>query len=289
MLESTRGCNVVIVGYRIYFATTACHISFRLWLTFLSALFLVQSPSLRAEDPDVQKGLAIAIEADKRDAGFGNTTANLTMLMKTSTADVISREMRQMVLEVEGDGDKMIMVFDRPRDLKGTAILTFTHKVKSDEQWLYLPALKRVKKISSADKSGPFMGSEFAYEDLSSQEVERYRYRYLREELLNDELCYVVERIPMDKKSGYTRQLTWFDQQEYRLQRVDYYDRKNELLKTMTTAGYRQYLDRYWRPGEMAMTNHQTGKSTTLKFRDYRFQTNLSTSDFNRSALPGLR
>jgi len=211
------------------------------------------------------------------------------MLMMTAAAEGISREMRQMALEVEGDGDKMIMVFDRPRDLKGTAILTFTHKVDPDEQWLYLPALKRVKRISSADKSGPFMGSEFAYEDLSSQEVEKYHYKYLRDELLNGEVCYVVERIPKDKKSGYARQVTWIDQQEYRIQRVDYYDRKSELLKTMTAAGYTQYLDHYWRPGEMTMTNHQTGKATTLNFKDYRFRTGLRDSDFSRNALSAIR
>ena len=116
------------------------------------------------------------------------------MLIENSVGELSRREMRQMSLEVPTDGDKNIMVFDRPRDLKGTAILTFTHKTTPDEQWLYLPALKRVKRISSADKSGPFMGSEFAYEDLSSQEVEKYVYRYLRDESLEGELCFVVER-----------------------------------------------------------------------------------------------
>lgn len=251
-------------------------------------LYLACSPVVFAES-DVEKGLAIAIESDRRDNGFGDTTVDLTMLIASSPDSVTSREMRQMVLEVADDGDKSIMVFDRPRDLKGTAILTFTHKSDVDEQWLYLPALKRVKRISSADKSGPFMGSEFAYEDLSSQEVEKYSYKYLRDEDIDGELCFVVERIPTDKNSGYTRQITWVDQSQYRLQRVDYYDRKNALLKSMAPANYRQYMDRYWRPGEMIMTNHQTGKSTTLKFRDYQFRTGLQDSDFSPSAISRIR
>jgi outer membrane lipoprotein-sorting protein len=236
-----------------------------------------------------EKGLAIALEADRRETGFGDSTANLTMLMEISSSVQIQREMRQLTLEVDEDGDKVIMVFDRPRDIKGTAILTFSHKVSNDDQWLYLPALKRVKRISAADKSGPFMGSEFAYEDLSSDEVEKYNYRYLKDEELEGELFFVVERIPVNTKSGYTRQVTWVDQNEYRLRRVDYYDRKGDLLKTMVLVDYQQYLNKYWRADQMTMTNHQTGKSTTLKFDNYQFQTGLTELDFSRGALSRIR
>ncbi|MEZ5502002.1 MAG: outer membrane lipoprotein-sorting protein [Halioglobus sp.] len=265
-----------------------CMPVFQLRLGVVLCLLLGHAPASLAE-ADVEKGLGIAIEADRRDSGFGDSSVDLTMLIAASTDDVISREMRQMSMEVNGDGDKSIMVFDRPRDLKGTAILTFTHKTDADEQWLYLPALKRVKRISSADKSGPFMGSEFAYEDLSSQEIEKYRYRYLRDETIDGELCFVVERIPLDENSGYTRQITWVDQREYRLQRVDYYDRKDTLLKTMRASGYQQYLDQYWRPDELVMSNHQTGKSTTLKFKNYRFRTGLQDPDFTPSAISRIR
>ncbi len=260
------------------------------YLPVLAALVLslFYHPAVLA-DADVEKGMAIAIEADRRDSGFGDSTVDLTMLIASASGDIVTREMRQMVLEVANDGDKSIMVFDRPRDLKGTAILTFTHKSGDDEQWLYLPALKRVKRISSADKSGPFMGSEFAYEDLSSQEVEKYRYRYLRDDAIDGTPCFVVERVPVDKNSGYTRQLTWVDQDEYRLQRVDYYDRKDSLLKSMRPVGYQQYLDRYWRPSEMVMSNHQTGKSTTLKFGNYQFRTGARDADFTPSAIARIR
>ena len=255
----------------------------------LALLFFPLLAAVALAESDADKGLAIAVEADRRDSGFGDATVDLTMLIASSPDSITSREMRQMVLEVTGDGDKSIMVFDRPRDLKGTAILTFTHKSDPDEQWLYLPALKRVKRISSADKSGPFMGSEFAYEDLSSQEVEKYSYKFLREESINGEQCFVVERTPNDKNSGYARQVTWVDQSEYRLQRVDYYDRKNTLLKSMVAVAYQQYLDRYWRPAELIMTNHQTGKSTTLKFRNYQFRNGLQEADFSPSAISRVR
>lgn len=262
--------------------------NFRFWCVIALVMCMANSPASFAES-DVEKGMRIAVEADRRNNEFGDSTVDLTMLIASSQDAYISREMRQMTLEVAGDGDKSIMVFDRPRDLKGTAILTFSHKTDADEQWLYLPALKRVKRISSTDKSGPFMGSEFAFEDLSSQEVEKYSYKYLRDETVDGEPAYVVERIPADKYSGYSRQVTWVDQQEYRLLRVDYYDRKDALLKTMVAADYQKYLDRYWRPATLTMTNHQTGKSTTLKFENYQFRTELQDSDFTPNAISRIR
>lgn len=261
---------------------------FLLWCVFTLVNCAIYSPPSVAES-DVEKGMRIAVESERRNDNFGDSIVDLTMLIASSPGNYISREMRQMNLEVAGDGDKSIMVFDRPRDLKGTAILTFSHKTEADEQWLYLPALKRVKRISSADKSGPFMGSEFAFEDLSSQEVEKYSYKYLRDESTNGELSYVVERIPVDKYSGYSRQVTWVDQAEYRLQRVDYYDRKDTLLKTMVAADYQKYLNQFWRPGTLTMSNHQTGKSTTLKFDNYQFRTGLQDSDFSPSAISRVR
>ncbi len=255
----------------------------------LALLFhlLLSGPVVAAEDA-AARGLAVAREADARDNGFGNSTADLTMVLYNRAGEEIRRTMRQRTLEIADDGDHSVLVFDRPRDLKGTAILTHTHRVGNDDQWLYLPALDRVKRISASDKSGPFMGSEFAYEDLASQEVEKYRYRYLGEDTLTEK-CHMVERVPVNPRSGYSRQVAWYDQEHYRLLRVDYYDRKNELLKTMELSGYHVYLDQYWRPDEMFMTNHQTGKQTLLEFSNYRFRAGLTSRDFERQALARSR
>ena len=133
------------------------------------------------------------------------------------------------------------------------------------------------------------MGSEFAYEDLSSQEVEKYTYKYLRDEEYEGMDCFVVERYPEDKNSGYTRQVVWLDKPEYRPQKIEFYDRKNAKLKTLTYSGYQQYLDKYWRADGMFMENHQTGKSTRLIWNNYEFQTGLSDRDFNKNSLKRAR
>ena len=232
-----------------------------------------------------EKGLAIAMEADKRDTGFVDSTANMTMELRNKQGDTSVRNIRIKTLEVLGDGDKSMSIFDQPADVKGTAFLTFSHAIESDQQWMFLPSIKRVKRINSKNKSGPFMGSEFAFEDISSQEVEKYSYKYLRDEKINGVDCFVVERVPAYKHSGYTRQLGWINKAEYRAEKIVFYDRKNSLLKTLNYSGYKKYLDKFWRADQLSMENHQTGKSTLLKWNDYQFKTGLKVKDFTRNSL----
>lgn len=236
-----------------------------------------------------QKAFDIATEADKRDTGFSGYTSDIKMVLRNRQGQESIREIRSKTFEVAGDGDKSLTIFDKPRDVQGTALLSFTHKSGADDQWLYLPALKRVKRISSNNKSGPFMGSEFAYEDITSQEVEKYTYKFLRDDRLDDMAVYVFERYPVDKKSGYTRQIVWMDMKDYKERKIEYFDRKNAQLKTLVLSGYKQYKDKYWRPQEMNMVNHQTGKSTKLVQTNFDFDARLSDRDFNKNSLKRAR
>jgi outer membrane lipoprotein-sorting protein len=241
--------------------------------------------SQSAED----RGLEIAQAAKDFDKGFADFTANMTMTLKNRAGQTSTRFIRIRTLEVEADGDKSLSIFDEPADVKGTAMLTYTHGLKPDDQWLYLPALKKIKRISSRNKSGPFMGSTFAFEDLGSQEVEKYSYKYLRDEPCGDWSCYVLERYPQYKHSGYTRQVVWVDTEGYRMLKAEYYDRKKALLKTLVAGDFQQFLGHYWRPGRMDMVNHQTGKSTLLEWSDYQFKTGLSDRDFRSQTLKRVR
>jgi outer membrane lipoprotein-sorting protein len=252
-------------------------------------LFLLLLSTFNFAQTAEERGLAIAVEADKKDLGFKDSEAELEMILRNQHGEESTRSMRNKTLEVENDGDKSLVVFDTPKDVKGTAFLSHTHSVGSDDQWLYLPALKRVKRISSNNKSGPFMGSEFAFEDISSQEIEKYTYKFIKEELLDGVDCFVIERYPVDKNSGYSKQLVWFDKAEYRQQKIDFYDRKGELLKTLTSHGYQKYLDKIWRQSEMKMVNHITGKSTDLFFNNYSFANGLSDRDFDKKSLERIR
>lgn len=253
-----------------------------------SVLVLLLSALWVGADEAEQKGLAIAREADRRDQGFGDFSARLTMTLHDRQGRESVRSLRNRTLEQPEDGDKTLVIFDEPSDVKGTALLIFSHKTGDDDLWLYLPALKRVKRISGSNKSGPFMGSEFAYEDLSSAEVEKYTYRWLGEETLEGEKAFMIERVPVDPKSGYVRQVVWIDQ-EYRTLKIDFYDRKGALLKTLTQSGFERLLDRYWRPTRLTMVNHQNGKRSELLWTDMKLRSGLDARDFDQASLERIR
>ena len=257
-------------------------------LLCLLAWMVAPSASL-ADSSAEETGLAIATEARERQKGFGNFTSNLRMILRNKRGQESERELRLKVIEVEGDGDRTMFVFDRPRDVKGTAFLVHAHKEGPDDQWLYLPALKRVKRISSSKQSGSFMGSEFSYEDMGAVEVEKYTHRYLRDEPCGDLECAVLERIPRSRDSGYSRQLVWLDRDELRTMQIQYFDRRDEHLKTMLVEDYDKYLERFWRGSTVSMTNHLTGKSTELLWSDFEFGTDMDAGDFTKTALKRAR
>jgi len=256
------------------------------WISLtLGALLSVNA---LAETP-AEKGLAIATQADQADNGWNDSTAELLMILRNRQGDTTERAIRSRQLEVEGDGDKSISIFDSPNDVKGTAFLSHTHVEKADDQWLYLPALKRVKRIASNNKSGPFMGSEFAYEDITSQELAKYTYTWLKDELYEGRDSHVIERIPTYKHSGYTKQIAWIDKTMLQPLKIDFYDRKGSLLKTFTTHDHQQYLQKHWRPSRTEMVNHITGKGTTLNWNNYVFNSGFRDRDFDKNTLKRSR
>ena len=127
----------------------------------IKLIFLVFTNFLNAETED-EKALRISTDAYNYDKGFGDFTSDSKMTLRNKQGEETIRKFRGKTLEVDGDGDKTLFIFDSPKDVKGTATLTFTHKLDPDDQWLYLPALKRVKRITSDNRSGSFVGSEFA-------------------------------------------------------------------------------------------------------------------------------
>ena len=251
---------------------------------------LLATAPLLALTPEGQ-GYEIAARSDRSDRGFGDSQVQLEMILRNAAGDQTSRMLSLRTLEItdESVGDQSLIVFDTPRDIEGTALLSHAKILDPDDQWLYLPALKRVKRISSVNKSGPFVGSEFAFEDFTALELNKYAYLYIREEACGEKACDVVERTPRYEHSGYTRQLSWIDQAEYQTQKVEFFDRRGELLKTLTFSDYRKYQDKYWRSHQLDMVNHRTGKSTQLVYGDYEFDTGLTGRDFTKGMLERQR
>lgn len=243
-----------------------------------------------------EKGRAIALEGDARNKGFQDSEATMKMVLINRKGQQSERELRMRTLENPdpADGDKTMIIFDKPRDVAGTALLTFAHINDNDDQWIFFPVNKKVKRISSANKSGPFMGSEFSYEDFSSTEVEKFSYTWLADEPcpveeVKDRTCAKVERVPLYENSGYTKQIAWTDTQDFQIRKVDFYDRGGEFLKTLTFTDYRLYKEKFWRGQNMHVVNHKTGKQTTLTWNDMTFGNGFSESDFSKASLKRMR
>ncbi len=269
---------------------TKLFVAIILGVIFISPTYAATIEELLAYADDAAKGQAIAIAIDERDLGFGDLTATMEMTLINAHGDKIRRSMRYKLLEMPARdvGDKSMLIFDNPRDVAGTALLSHAHILEPDDQWLFLPALNRVKRISSKNKSGPFVGSEFAYEDITGNEIGKYSWRFLAMEPCPNSFdlqCFKLHTEPKYEHSGYTKRIVWVDVEELRPVRIDYYDRKNAHMKTQTFNNYKQYLQKYWRAHDWEMRNLLTGKSTTLHFTNYKFRTGLTDEDFTTAAL----
>jgi outer membrane lipoprotein-sorting protein len=255
-------------------------------LTLIATLLLLGSASIAIASSPEQRGLEIAQKADAAQNGYAGESSSMEMVLVNAHGEKTTRKMRSEQIEVSGDGDRSRIEFEWPADVKGTRMLTWTHKQGSDDQWLFLPAINRVKRISSNNKSGSFMGSEFAYEDLGSQELEKDRHKYLGDEVLNGRKTWKLERIPTEKESGYSRLVTWVDQAYMQPLKVEYFDRTGELLKTATFDGYTKH-GKWHRPASIVMVNHQTKKESHLSWRDRKLGADVREKDFDSDQLGG--
>ena len=146
----------------------------------LTSASLAQEAPAWIETDSQRQGYEIAERSDNSDNGFGDSRVEARMVLRNAAGQETSRELTFQTLEREDNsvGDKSIVVFQTPRDVEGTALLSHARILDPDDQWLFLPALARVRRISSANKSGPFVGSEFAFEDFTSLELNKYSYDF---------------------------------------------------------------------------------------------------------------
>lgn len=231
-----------------------------------------------------EKGTRIAYENNTANNGYLTQIATMKMTLINAHKDKVNRSMKFKAKEVTGDGDKSLITFVSPLDVKDTKMLTWAHKELNDDQWLFLPGLNRVKRINSSNKSGSFMGSEFSYEDIASDEAEKYSYLFLDDQVVSSRNVWIIQRIPKDEKSGYSKQITYVDKQYRQPLKVEYYDRKEELLKTATFSNYKLYSS-WWLYNKIYMINHQTKKESILIWEDRIVGAKIKNFEFTKRAL----
>lgn len=230
------------------------------------------APDFTTADPAVH-GREIAEHADRYDQGWVDEVSQGEMTLFDADGDSVRRTISRIVLERPEEGDKIITKFLSPAEIKGVAALTHENPGSSDDNWLYLPATKRVRRISGANNTASFQGTEFTYEDLANLDPREYEWRFLRETTLAlggaDVPVLEVEARPTYQDTGYSREVISYHAEHWRIERIDYYDLSGRLLKSRTAGDWRHLHDRFWRPFSLVMENHQTKKRTVLEQTRY--------------------
>jgi len=259
-------------------------------LAALAIFGTLLSNGVTAAETAQEKGFRIAAQSDRMDLGFGTSIAEFTMTLTNAAGKSTTRtlEIRTQEKPNEDVGDKSVTLFFTPPDVEGTALLSHAKLLESDDQWLYLPEISRVKRISSSNKSGPFVGSEFAFEDLTAGELGKYSYEWLEETSLEGMTVDKIKQVPLYKRSGYTHLLVYYDQRINQIRRVEFFNRGGRHFKTLTQSEFQNYGGTIHRPNIQSMENHLTGKGTVLKTDGYQFGVKLDDTQFKPAALTQL-
>ncbi|MFK7975501.1 MAG: outer membrane lipoprotein-sorting protein [Halioglobus sp.] len=247
------------------------------------ALYLAAGYAIATDNPTkADRGREVVKSFTTSDDGFESSIAIMHMSIRDRRGAEITRRLELRTLEGhEPEGDRSVIIFLAPGDIAGTALLSHSRIEREDQQWLFLPSLSRVKRISSANKSGPFVGSEFSYEDLAGQELQKFTYEWLREELYDGRISDVVRRTPRYKRSGYAFQLLWIDRDAHQIRQIHYYNRSEQHSKTLVMSAFEHHKSKFYRPHELLMANHLTGRETRLVVEELTLEASLTARDFN--------
>jgi len=173
-------------------------------------------------------------------------------------------------LEDNGDTEKKLIRFLEPADVKGTGLLIFDYKEKDDDMWLYMPSLRKIRRIISSEKAKSFMGSEFSYADMTPPILDNFNYKILNEENINGILCWKIESIPLDEdvadENGYSKKISWIAKSDYVPRKAIYYDLDEELYKELTIFEIREMdsVKKKYRAIHLQMDNIQNGRKSVL-------------------------
>lgn len=202
------------------------------------------------------------------------------MTLINSRGDKRVRKIEQFIKDF-GKMEKKIMFFTSPADVRNTSFMNWSYdkEGKDDDQWIYLPALKKVKRISSDSKSDYFMGSDFTYDDLGDRHPSEDSHKLLKEENVKGEDCYVVESIPKEEEYMYSRTVTWIIKGKWIGLKKEFYDEDGELLKILTVKKYEK-ISGYWTILQTEMRNVQKDHTTKMELKNVIIDSGIPDNKF---------
>ncbi|MDA3905021.1 MAG: outer membrane lipoprotein-sorting protein [Bacteroidales bacterium] len=209
-----------------------------------------------------------------------NQTSTLTMTLINKSGETRVRTIKQNTKDF-GEVEKNIMFFITPADVKNTSFMNWTYSddTKSDDQWIYLPALKKTKRISSESKSDYFMGSDFTYDDLGDRKIEDDTHKLLGKETVDGKECYIVESVSKDLDYMYSKTVTWVVKDHFIELKKEFYDEDGEKLKVQQIKEYGDFDGIYIKILE-EMVNVQDNHRTSLFFENINTSVNLPNDLF---------
>lgn len=231
------------------------------------------------------KGKEVAKRVDKTWSHFKGEAAKVEMQLITADGQKATRKLTSNIRE-NSEVEKLMITLVWPPDQKGVRLLTWEHRGKDDDQWIYLPSLKRTKRISARGKTGSFLGSEFTYEDLKRPlQIDKYKFKFVRNQTVGKRKTWVIEAYPKDKYSGYSKQVAWVDATYQSPLRIDYYDRKGKLLKSQNFKNYKKYNGKWWRADRLEMVNRQNGKKSIFIWNKRTLGSAIADEKFSPGAI----
>ncbi len=207
-------------------------------------------------------------------------TSDLTMTLINKSGSKRIRKIKQFTKDM-GDVEKSIMFFQSPADVKNTSFMSWTYDSdKNDDQWIYLPALKKVKRISSDSKSDYFMGSDFTYDDLGDRKLDDDTHTLVGSETIDGIDYYVVESVPKDEEYMYSKTKTWVRKDYFIGLKKEFYDEDGELLKVLKIKDFAK-ISGFIVITSSEMENVQKNHKTTMELSDVKINTAIPTSKFS--------
>jgi outer membrane lipoprotein-sorting protein len=236
-----------------------------------------------------QTGLSIMQKMDQlKKPSDSETKIKMTLVSKKGDKER-SRSRVLTTIEKKYEDDiyklKSILRFSEPKEVNGTAFLTWDRiDTKFDDQWLYLPALKKVKRIRAKDKERSFMGTDFSYEDLSGRDLKSDEYELIGEDIVHGTQCYKINAIPLEKGTQYGSRLIWIDKENFLIKRVEFYNKKNKQIKILDIP-YHVKNGSYWTQTKLVMKNLKNGHRTELDIIKVIYDQGLKDNVFTESYL----
>ncbi|MBL4586425.1 MAG: outer membrane lipoprotein-sorting protein [Flavobacteriales bacterium] len=209
----------------------------------------------------------------------GESDMTMTLINKKGNKRV--RSIHQFFIDL-GEVERQLMFFTAPADVKNTSFMNWSYDdaSKNDDQWLYLPALKKVKRISSSNKDNDFMGSDFTYEDMEKRSPERDEHKFLTTETLNGEEVWVVEATPKEEEQ-YSKKKAWISKEKSVPLKVEFYDEDGELLKILTIKEVKK-MGEYWIVVSQEMKNIQKNHSTVISLTNVTVDIGMGEDKFSQ-------